>query len=64
MFVGVQLLLVTDRVEECVGGIKKNCGNKGEPLAKVSFRPISALCSKFYPRNIHYMPVVKFFHMP
>jgi len=27
----------------------------------VSFCPISALCSKFYPRNINYMPAVKFF---
>jgi hypothetical protein len=32
-----------------------------EPFAKQSFRPNSALCSKFYPRNINYMPVVKFF---
>ena len=32
-----------------------------EPFAKLSFRPNSALCSKFYPRNISYMPVVKFF---
>jgi hypothetical protein len=32
-----------------------------EPLAKLSFYPNSALCSKFYPRNISYMPVVKFF---
>ena len=32
-----------------------------EPLAKVSFHLISALCLKFYPRNIIYMPVVKFF---
>ncbi len=28
-------------------------------LAKFSFCPISALCSKFYPRNITHMPVVK-----
>ena len=32
-----------------------------EPLVKWSFRPNSALCSKFYPRNITYMPAVKFF---
>ncbi|MEE4314068.1 MAG: hypothetical protein V2J11_06195, partial [Desulfofustis sp.] len=32
-----------------------------EPFAKPSFRPNSALCSKFYPRNIMYMPAVKFF---
>jgi hypothetical protein len=32
-----------------------------EPLAKWSFHPNSALCSKFYPRNISYMPAVKFF---
>mgnify|MGYP001819221722 CR=1 FL=1 len=31
-----------------------------EPFAKRSFRPNSALCSKFYPRYINYMPVVKF----
>ena len=31
-----------------------------EPFAKQSFRPNSALCSKFYPRNINHMPVVKF----
>jgi hypothetical protein len=31
-----------------------------EPFAKRSLRPNSALCSKFYPRNINYMPVVKF----
>ncbi len=31
-----------------------------EPFAKRSFRPNSALCSKFYPRNINHMPVVKF----
>ncbi len=31
------------------------------PIQKRSFCPISALCSKFYPRNINYMPVVKFF---
>ena len=35
--------------------------NTIEPLAKLSFCPISALCSKFYPRNISYMPAVKFF---
>jgi hypothetical protein len=29
-------------------------------LEKLSFRPISALCAKFYPRNIMYMPAVKF----
>ena len=34
-----------------------------EPLAKVPFRPNSALCSKFYPWNIIYMPILKFFHM-
>jgi hypothetical protein len=32
-----------------------------EPLAKRPFRPNSALCSKFYPRNIKYMPALKFF---
>jgi len=32
----------------------------GDPK-KLCFCPISALCSKFYPRNINYMPVVKFF---
>jgi hypothetical protein len=32
-----------------------------EPFAKQSFRPNSALCSKFYPRNIMYMPAGKFF---
>ena len=31
-----------------------------EPFAKHSFRPNSALCSKFYPRNINHIPVVKF----
>jgi hypothetical protein len=31
-----------------------------EPFAKRSFLPNSALCSKFYPRNINHMPVVKF----
>ena len=31
-----------------------------EPFAKQSFRPNSVLCSKFYPRNINHMPVVKF----
>ncbi len=31
-------------------------------LAKLSSRPISALCSKFYPRNIMHMPAVKFLH--
>jgi len=31
-----------------------------EPFAKRSFRSNSALCSKFYPRNINHMPVVKF----
>jgi len=31
------------------------------PIQKRSFCPISALCSKFYPRNINDMPVVKFF---
>ena len=30
-------------------------------LAKLPFRPISALHEKFYPRNIIHMPVVKFF---
>ena len=30
-----------------------------EPFAKRSFRPNSTLCSKFYPRDINYMPVVK-----
>mgnify|MGYP001827521539 FL=1 len=33
---------------------------KLEPFAKQSFRPNSALCSKFYPRDINYMSVVKF----
>jgi hypothetical protein len=32
-----------------------------EPFAKHSFLPNSALCSKFYPLNIIYMPAVKFF---
>jgi len=32
-----------------------------EPVALMSFRPISSLYEKFYPRNINYMPVVKFF---
>ena len=32
-----------------------------EPFAKWSFLPNSALCLKFYPRNIRYMPAVKFF---
>jgi len=27
---------------------------------KLSFRPISSLSEKFYPRNINYIPVVKF----
>ena len=31
-----------------------------EAFAKRSFRPNSALCSKFYPRDINYMHVVKF----
>ncbi len=30
------------------------------PIQKWSFAPIATLCSKFYPRNINYMPVVKF----
>ncbi len=30
-------------------------------LEKLYLRPTSALCSKFYPRNINSMPVVKFF---
>jgi hypothetical protein len=30
-------------------------------LAKWPFRPISVSCSKNYPRNITYMPVVIFF---
>ena len=30
-------------------------------IHKRFFGPISALCSKFYPRNINTMPVVKFF---
>ncbi|MBW2199385.1 MAG: hypothetical protein JRF71_00905 [Deltaproteobacteria bacterium] len=30
-------------------------------IQKRSFCPISALCSKFYPRNINYIPAVKFF---
>ncbi len=30
-------------------------------LEKLYFRPISAFCSKFYPRNIQHMPVVKLF---
>jgi len=33
-------------------------------LEKWSFRPNSALCSEFYPRNINYMPAVKFITMP
>jgi len=33
----------------------------GEPLAKWPMRPTYALYSKFYPRNISYMPVVKLF---
>jgi hypothetical protein len=32
-----------------------------EPLAKRPFRSTSTLCLKFYPRNIDYMPAVKFF---
>ena len=35
--------------------------NELMPIQKRSFRPISALCSKLYPRDISYMPVVKFF---
>jgi hypothetical protein len=31
------------------------------PIHKRLFRPISAFCSKFYPRNITYTPMVKFF---
>ena len=31
------------------------------PIHKRLFCPISALYSKFYPRNINYMPAVKFF---
>jgi len=31
------------------------------PIQKRSFCPISALCSKFYPRNINYILAVKFF---
>ncbi len=34
--------------------------NELVPIQKRSFRPISALCSKLYPRDISYMPVVKF----
>jgi len=32
-----------------------------EPVDLMYFRPISSLYEKFYPRNINYMPVVKFF---
>jgi hypothetical protein len=32
-----------------------------EPLVKRFFRPNSSLCSKIYPRNIGYIPAVKFF---
>ena len=32
-----------------------------EPLAKLSFCPTSGFCYEFYPWNINYMPVVKFF---
>ena len=35
--------------------------NELVPIQKRFFRPISALCERFYPRNINYMPVVKFF---
>jgi hypothetical protein len=35
--------------------------NEFVPIQKRFFRPISALCSKLYPRDISYMPVVKFF---
>jgi hypothetical protein len=31
------------------------------PIRKLLFCSRSALCSKFYPGNINYMPVVKFF---
>ncbi len=31
-------------------------------LVKLSFRLTSALCSKFYFRNIEYLPVVLFLH--
>ena len=30
-------------------------------LEKLLISPTSSLCSEFYPRNIKYMPVVKFF---
>jgi len=42
-------------------GQRLPCADHLVPIQKRSFRPISALCSKFYPRNIMYMPAVKFF---
>jgi hypothetical protein len=51
-----RLLIVFKRQEL----VNNNCQSV-EPFAKQSFRPNSALCSKFYPQNINYMPVVKFF---
>ncbi len=32
-----------------------------EPVDLMYFHPISSLYEKFYPRNINYIPVVKFF---
>jgi hypothetical protein len=51
-----RLLIVFKRQEL----VNNNCQSV-EPFAKQSCRPNSALCSKFYPQNINYMPVVKFF---
>ncbi len=31
------------------------------PIHKWPIFPISALCEKFYPRNINHMPAAKFF---
>ncbi|HSL41383.1 MAG TPA: hypothetical protein VK857_13495, partial [Desulforhopalus sp.] len=49
-----------DRLAKCKGECHQGVWIS-EPFAKQSFRPTSALYSKFYPWNINHMPVVKFF---
>ncbi len=41
-------------------GFRKDRHKINGYLEKLSFHPSSALRSKFYPRNIDYMPAVKF----
>jgi len=45
-----------------MGGFAFHCAfNTKGYFEKLSFRPISSLFEKFYPRNIDHMPAVKFF---